>query len=172
MRYGAPARRGGRAEYACADGITVSLGLRVLHRTGKQFDDRTPGRKRARAVPRNGILMRPRGQPQPVILGAVLNRGMTKFIRPGIGKTQALPRSVLTVCADAFKGAQASSVRLNAGLRVLERGCFASSGIRRLVLSSSVESIGAGAFCGCYRLECADLRAARGLKCLGGGAFR
>ena len=173
MRYGAPAQRGSRAEHVCADGVTVSLRHRVLRQAGKkQFDDRTPGRKRARAMPWNGILMRPRESPQSVVSGAVLDRGMTKFVRPGLGKTQALPRSVFTVCADAFKGAQARSVRLNEGLGVLERGCFASSGIRRLVLSSSVESIGAGAFCDCRLLEYADLRAARGLKCLGEYTFR
>ena len=116
--------------------------------------------------------MRPHEPPQPVVSGAVLNRGMTKFVRKDLGKTCTLPHTILRVCADAFKGTQVISVRFNEGLRVLERGCFNSSGIRRLTLSSSVESIGAGAFCGCYRLEYADLSAARGLKYISGYAFR
>lgn len=167
MRYGAPARHRSRAEHVCVDGVTVSL---VLRQTGEQFDGKIPDRKRKRAMPRNGILANHRGA-QSVISGAVLNRGMTEVLRAGIGKTCTLPHTVATVCVDAFKGAQTSSVRLNEGLRVLERHCFASSGIRRLVLSSSVESIEKCAFCGCEHLECADLSAARGLKCIGAGAF-
>ena len=53
----------------------------------------------------------------------------------------------------------------------LEEGCFTGTGVRRLVLPSSVRNIGSSAFEHCGSLELADLRAARRLKGLGEGAF-
>ena len=46
----------------------------------------------------------------------------------------------------------------------MEDECFRSSGIRTLILSSSVASIGGFAFWGCENLGYADLSAAHGLK--------
>lgn len=127
--------------------------------------------KGVHTVQKNAILMR-RGQPPDTIVsGMQMNRDMTKILRTGPNKTCTFPNTVTTVCADAFHRARASSVRLNEGLRVLEHHCFDFSGIRRLVLSSSVESIEKNAFCGCEHLEYADLSAARGLKAIGPEAF-
>ena len=64
-----------------------------------------------------------------------------------------------------------TSVRLNEGLRVLAKRCFDFSGIKRLVLPSSVESVGDFAFDACESLEYADLRAAHGLKSIGQCSF-
>ena len=64
-----------------------------------------------------------------------------------------------------------TSVRLNEGLRVLAKHCFDFSEIKRLVLPSSVESVGDFAFDACESLEYVDLRAARGLRSVGQCSF-
>ena len=65
----------------------------------------------------------------------------------------------------------AVSTRPSEWLEVLEEYCFGCSEIRRLVLSSSVKSIGARAFNECKHLTYADLSAAHGLKCLESQTF-
>ena len=63
------------------------------------------------------------------------------------------------------------SVRLNEGLEAIGGGCFQYCELRRLVLPSSVTSVGANAFYFCSQMELADLSAADRLKSLGSGAF-
>ena len=53
----------------------------------------------------------------------------------------------------------------------MEKGRFMTSRVQRLVLPSSVELVGDGAFFDCVHLEHADLSAARRLKCIGDSAF-
>lgn len=53
----------------------------------------------------------------------------------------------------------------------MERDCFRFSKIRKLVVPSSIESIGEGTFLMCSKLEFADLSAARDLKVIGPKAF-
>ena len=78
---------------------------------------------------------------------------MTHVICGGEAKTYAFPRTVTTVCEEAFgmhgHSGNLVSVRFNEGLEVLKDSCFRRSNIRQLVLSSSVTSIGANAFCEC-----------------------
>ena len=52
-----------------------------------------------------------------------------------------------------------SSVKLNAGLELLERQCFGNSGIREITIPASVHSISKGAFYECTSLRYADLSA-------------
>ena len=137
---------------------------------GQMMPEITDGEE-VRTIPKNAIRMRRDQSPDTIVSGMRTNRDMTKILRAGPDKTCTFPNTVTTVCAYAFHRARASSVRLNEGLRVLKHGCFASSGIRRLVLPSSVESIDAGAFCDCRLLEYADLRAAHSLKAIGDSAF-
>ena len=102
---------------------------------------------------------------------AQVSREVGEIIREGPSKTFAFPNTVVTVDQDAFKDGHTISVRLNEGLKILKYHCFCNSKIRRLVLPSSVESIGGEAFCECERLEHADLSAARGLKVIGCKTF-
>lgn len=54
---------------------------------------------------------------------------------------------------------------------MLRKRCFFYSGIRRLVLPSSVRIIDAGAFTSCGSLEYADLSAGRNVRTLESGTF-
>ena len=126
------------------------------------------------ALPKNGFRVVQGRPPLAVVAGVATDRDMTKVVTGDPGETYALPGTAVAVCRDAFDGRgkrRLTSVRLNEGLEVLEERCFARSGLRRLVLPASVKSVGPGAFRGCRRLEHADLRAARGLRELGEGAF-
>ena len=96
---------------------------------------------------------------------------MGEIILEGPSKTFAFPNTIVTVGQDAFKDGQTLSVRLNEGLQILKYHCFCNSKIRRLVLPSTVESIGGEAFCVCERLEHADLSTAHGLKVIGCKTF-
>lgn len=82
-------------------------------------------------------------------------------------KTYSFPRAVVTVREHAFStGRTLQSVRLNEGLRDLKRQCFEDTGLRRLILPSSIRSVGSGAFKHCENLHAVDARAAKNLKCL------
>ena len=63
------------------------------------------------------------------------------------------------------------SIRLNEGLEILEEDCFRSSKLKKLVLSSSVESMGDFAFSRCKHLKHVDLSAAHDLKSIGSFTF-
>ena len=56
-------------------------------------------------------------------------------------------------------------------MKVLGENCFQRSGIRRLTLSSRIESIDKRAFYECKSLEYADLSAAHSLKTIWSEAF-
>ena len=168
-------RRWNGIAYACRDKVTIHCRRRVT-REGEGLEAiYETERWRPRTIPANGVLLRRGKRCVTLVSGARLSRDMAKIIRGGPGKTYALPPTVATVCQHAFhtrEGQRGSaSVRLNEGLEVLEEFCFLGSGIRRLVLPSSVRRVGAGAFQECGSLRCADLRAARGLKELGQRAF-
>lgn len=96
---------------------------------------------------------------------------MRKIIETHSSKTYTFPNTVTIVDKWAFQDSRTVSVRFNEGLKTLKHECFMSSGIRKLVISSSVESVSGGAFSLCEHLECADLSTAHGLKCIKDGAF-
>ena len=96
---------------------------------------------------------------------------MRVILRGGPGKTCTFPSTTVTVGEYAFNKRCVLSVGLNEGLKVLEQNCFSQSGIRKLVLPSSIESIRAYVFHGCDKLEHADLRTAHSLKTIGSEAF-
>ena len=74
-----------------------------------------------------------------VVSGTVLNRDMTEVICGGPARTYVLPPMAVIVRPNAFyKNENIASVRLNEGLKRLERRCFSHSGIRGLVLPVSV----------------------------------
>ena len=126
------------------------------------------------ALPKNGFRVVQGRPPLAVVAGVATDRGMTRVVTGDPGETYALPGTAVAVCRGAFDGRdkrRLTSVRLNEGLETLEERCFAHSGLRRLVLPASVKSVGPEAFCGCRRLEHADLQKARGLRELGEGAF-
>lgn len=97
---------------------------------------------------------------------------MTEVIRGGDSRTCTFPLTVRTIRLGAFIDRQnLRSVRFNEGLNTLGEQCFCNSGIRRLVLSSSVNEIGDEAFAQCRSLQHADLENARSLRELGQAAF-
>ena len=74
-----------------------------------------------------------------VVSGTVLKRNMTEVVFGGPARTYALPPTAVIVRPHAFyKNESIVSVRLNKGLKRLERCCFSHSGIRGLVLPVSV----------------------------------
>ena len=76
-----------------------------------------------------------------------VSRNASSIIYWNRAKTFTFPRSTVKVDSDAFGDAkELRSVRLNAGLEILGDNSFAGSGIRKLVLPSSVREIRAGAF--------------------------
>ena len=126
---------------------------------------------RSHSAPKNGILLR-NGSPTTVFVNrAHASRDVRVIICGGPNKTYAFPSTVTTAAKNAFEHKHVRSVRLNEGLKVLRDGCFEHARIRKLVLSSSVESVGNLTFQGCQKLEYVDLSAARGLKLIGWGVF-
>lgn len=118
-------------------------------------------------MPRNGVWMRSDRPPLAVVAGTRTSRDMTDVVQGGPCRTYTLPGTVSVVHERAFqRNERIASVLLCEGLETLGESCFCRSGIRRIVLPSSVKSVGRGAFNTCERLEHADFRAARGLKSL------
>lgn len=146
------------ATYTCVDDIQIRCNCDTF-----EMDEGS--------APRNGVLLQPDGSPTISVNGTQTNRNMRKITRGGPSKTYAFPSTTTTVGKDAFYGNKVISVRFNDGLRALENGCFESSGIRKLVLPTSIESIDGYAFDKCEHLEYVDLRAAHGLKSIGKLAF-
>lgn len=92
---------------------------------------------------------------------------MSTISRGNLAKTYAFPRSAVTVRSKAFNDIEIlQSVRFNEGLEKLENSCFTSTGVKRLVLPSSVREIGESAFSECKFMRWVDLRPAKGLKVL------
>lgn len=118
-----------------------------------------------------GILLRPGDSPIVAVSGALTSRDMGKIVSGNSSRTYAFPGTIAFVDKSAFYYSETVSVRLNEGLKTLENNCFMSSGMRKLVLPASVESIGESAFEKCKRLEYVDFRNARGLKSIGEKAF-
>ena len=67
-----------------------------------------------------------------------MSRDVRVIICGGSARTCTLPNTVVTVSERTFEDRPVLSVRLNDGLKILERYCFSGSGIRRLVLPSTV----------------------------------
>ena len=67
-----------------------------------------------------------------------MNRDMKVIIRGDPGKTCTFPSTIAAVGEYAFNKRCVLSVGLNEGLKTLEENCFQRSGIRSLVLSSSI----------------------------------
>ena len=153
--------RRNRNAYTCTDRESVVCRYDVV-RAGKKGELRAP---------KNGILLRPDESPVAVIAGTQTSRDVSVVISGGRAKTYAFPNTVVIAGDHVFHSVHVSSVRLNEGLRVLDAGSFSSSWIRRLVLPSTVESIGNNAFNDCERLEYADLTAAHRLKSIDSSAF-
>ena len=162
-------RRWNGAAYTCADGVKFSYEYKVC-KVGKETTRKMDLRGTITA-PRNGILLKSGKPPVVVVNKALMSRSMKKIIHGGQSKMYAFPSSIIIVGNNAFSGNEVVSVKFNEGLKALEKNCFESSGIRKLVLPASVESIGDSAFDMCGDLESADLSAARGLKCIGNFAF-
>ena len=163
-----PHRWNGSA-YTCTDSVRVSYGYKIC-----EIDEEVSyriGLRDTLVVPRNGILLRSGEPPIVVVKGTLMGRDMKKIIHGGPSKTCTLPSSTITVGKNAFFYNDAVSIIFNEGLKSLENDCFEGSGIRKLVLPTSVESIGESAFNECRHLEYADLSAARGLKSIGANAF-
>ena len=79
---------------------------------------------------------------------------VTVVYRGSHAKTYAFSRTAVTTNVDAFKDLKGlQSVRLNDGLEKLEIGCFSGTGIRQLVIPSSVRNIEFKVFesCKCLR---------------------
>ena len=136
--------------YACRDKVTIHCRRRVVREDGGLEAIYETERLRPRTIPANGVLLRRGKRCVTFVSGARLSRDMARIICGGPGKTYALPPTVVTVCQHAFHTREdqrgSTSIRLNEGLEVLEEYCFWGSGIRRLVLPSSVRRVGAGAF--------------------------
>lgn len=162
-------RRQDGATYTCADGVRVRCGYEVFETEEDLSSEMDYGSKIT--APRYGILLRPGIPPTALISETRTSRDMKKIICGGPNKTYTFPTTITIVGKDAFFGNKVTSVKFNEGLKALEKNCFEGSGIRRLILPSSVESIDEHAFDGCRRLEYADLSAARGLKCISAKAF-
>ena len=145
---------GGHMEYTCADGVRVRC---RFERNG--------------SVPRNGLQTQWKRAPVLAVGETQMSRDTTDVVRGSLAKTYAFPRSARTAGNIAF-GEKRSlrSVTLNKGLDWIASYCFGETGIRRLVLPSSVTAIGPRAFIFCQNLQFADLRAA-GLKELGQDTF-
>ena len=145
---------GGHMEYTCADGVRVRC----------RFE-------RKGSVPRNGLQIEWKRAPNLVVGETQMSRDAATVVRGSRAKTYAFPRSATMAGNLAFddKGGL-RSVTLNEGLDWIASYCFRETGIRRLVLPSSVTDIGPRAFTLCYNLQFADLRAA-GLKELGQDTF-
>ena len=74
-----------------------------------------------------------------VVSGTALNRDMAEVVFGGPVRTYTLPPTTVTIRERAFEmNKSIASVRLNDGLKRLERCCFSYSGIRGLVLPVSV----------------------------------
>ena len=163
-----PRRRDGTV-YTCADGVRFSYEYKVF-----EMDEETTRKMDLRGTitaPRNGILLKSGKPPIVIVDRTLMSRDMKKIIIGGQSKTYAFPSTITIVGKNAFYGNEVVSVRLNEGLEILGEYCFESSGIRKLVLPASVESIGCFAFYNCENLKHADLSAARGLKSIGNGVF-
>ena len=160
MEADCPLKRWNRGTYRCADGKEI-----ICRQEAVKLDKISQ-----RRLPVNGIQSVDKHL-LVVVSGTVLKRDLTEVIRGGPAQTCTLPRTVTTVCKKAFKSTNIASVKLNDGLKTLEDSCFSYSGIRRLVLSASVRKISQYAFSECWYLQCADLRAARGLRYLDDYAF-
>ena len=163
-----PRRRDG-ATYTCTDGVRVSYGYKICE-IDEEASERI-GLKGTLIAPRNGILPRPGESPIVVVSGTLASRDMKEIIHGGPSETYAFPSTITIVGKNAFSGNDAVSIIFNEGLKSLENDCFEGSGIRKLVLPASVESISDFAFASCGCLDFADLSAARGLKCIGNSAF-
>ena len=163
------ARRRNGAAYTCTDSVRVSYGYKIC-----EIDEEVSyriGLRDTLVVPRNGILLRSGEPPIVVVKGTLMGRDMKKIIHGGPSKTYVFPSSTITVGKNAFFYNDAVSIIFNEGLKSLENDCFEGSGIRKLVLPASVESISDFAFASCGCLDFVDLSAARGLKCIGNSAF-
>ena len=150
------------AAYTCTDGTDIYYNcdaLRIEVITGKIICW-----AHVLVAPANGILLEPGKQPTVFVSGVQMSRDAQKIIRGGFSKTYVFPDTITAVGEDAFQGRRVISARLNEGLETLEEYCFSFSKIRKLVLPSSVVSVGDSAFTWCERLGYADLSAAHGLK--------
>ena len=133
-----PRRRDG-ATYACPDGVSFRCKYEVFEIDEETSSETDEGS--AVTAPRNGILLRSGEPPIVIVTGTLMSRDMKKVISGGSSKTYAFPSSTITVGKDAFRKTELVSVILTEGLETLESNCFSQSGIRKLVLPSSVESI-------------------------------
>ena len=180
-------RRWNRAHtnYTCADGTRVACRFEtvVLHRIVKPEPQMNQAQmlegpfRRCRVVSirllRNGLLQRQGRFPLLAIGQICMSRNARKVFIGSHGKTYSFPQTAVTVNEGAFMDRDTlQSVRLNDGLRVLGDSCFMRTSIRRLVLPPSIRKICPSTFADCVNLQHADLRAARGLKCLETSAFQ
>ena len=150
--------------YVCADGTSVVCRLETFEAL-VQADE---VRRDVVQIPRSGLWLRPDQSLTLFLEGARVSRDVAVLFRGSATKTYAFPRTVVKVAQQAFNDIkELRSVRLNEGLEELGNNCFTDTGIRRLVLPSSVRSIDDDAFVRCANLRYADLRAARSVRELG-----
>ena len=128
MEASGPPKRWQKNVYRCIDGTDIACrqGTTMLNKISQ------------RRLPVNGIQSIGK-HIFVVVSGTVLNRNMTEVIFGGPARTYALPPTAVTIRERAFEmNKSIASVRLNKGLKRLERCCFSHSGIRGLVLPVSV----------------------------------
>lgn len=157
------------ATYTCADG----LHLRCHFKAFEIYEEVNPETDEGgeTLAPENGIRVLS-GRPPTIFVNQTwMSRDMKKIIERHSNKTYTFPNTVTIVDKWAFQDSRVVSVRLNEGLKTLKHECFMSSRIRKLILPSSVESIGKFAFDLCEHLKYVDLSAAHCLKCIKDSTF-
>ena len=100
----------------------------------------------SQTVPKGRILFKLGKWLIVVANGTQMNRDMSQVMQGGLNKTYMFPSTTTTVTDNAFRENKVVSVRFNEGLKVLGDDSFSRSEIRKLVLPSSVKSVGNGAF--------------------------
>ena len=128
-------RRWDNGAYTCADGVRICCNCDVLKIY--VIKNEILSRRIELTAPVNGILLRS-DEPHVAIDGMLMSRDMKEIIRGAPVRTYALPSTTITVGKNAFFGNKVTSIRLNEGLRVLEKKCLELSGIRKLILPSSI----------------------------------
>ena len=128
MEASCPLKRWQKNVYRCADGKKIAC----------RHESVTLDNVSQQELPVNGIQSIGK-HILAVVSGTVLKRSMTEVIFGGPARTYALPPTTVTIRERAFQmNKSIASVRLNKGLKRLERRCFSHSRIRGLVLPASV----------------------------------
>ncbi len=106
--------------------------------------------------------------------GALFNKDATRMITVNEGAMKAdvaytVPATVDAICDYAFYSTKLKNVAFDDALRSIGKNAFTSSGsLTEVILPDGFETIGAGAFHGCWRITKVDLG---GTKTVGGYAF-